>query len=587
MSMDIDLKIELSNNPIKHFLLSNIAVNLYEGICLPSFIRTKQSIKPIINNNLYLFKLNIPTISLSNDFLLDIVIEWQNHPILRIIQTFALDNNGNLFMKNWFPTNQDNRTVSDSDFVMPSLLHLTHPLLSSPLIITESTPYVLKANIEFLDITSYWKERYKKNEHYEIMFNLKKGIEGIVKRTDIYFRVFAYLSGTPFIWFACIPDRLLSKSEIYPLVFFRPRGQTTPDYKPNALEGIDNVEHENKSFGIFRYMVKPIYDDEITPTVLNNLGGLKGISSYRAVFKLDNKTATPNPFAGLEDALYKSEKDAILFFPLKHANPAHSYRDAISPKLPELLKTQMLLCWSNSFISRKLPSVNIKHKEMVISCYSDSGITMWQTIRNNINNIKGIILVEPQDVVKPSPHNPAPNRIGNKEINNFLNSNENKNVKVIFIGRYKNANYNLRISNPKVVYLPYSANYQTIWNYLPDTSKNFWFQYQSLRLLPNVIDPYMDTEERTHLIKITKMIKSINPSISTYLRNVIKQASTITNNKSNEDGWDEQHGYCHNFALCGGQIFKKLSVNSTTNYWDLKEKVEYKTFFQEALELIG
>jgi hypothetical protein len=468
-----------------------------------------------------------------------------------------------------------------------------HPLLN----IVGLVQNKITINALIVDLTELWMELHKDNENYTIIY------KNLSQSDKVIFKVFGNLSGNAFIWYALIPKHVEVSERLSAHVFFSPSDhgehQNNPNHKKYLL---DNKEYfKNDGETLFKYLLAPVEDLQIP--VLKNKINEDLLKTKRNVINFqysDNTKNTITPLhwnigAGFEKAFYglgETKPQQIFLMPQDIGDDGSSTKGLQTFGVQQALKLitdtifDILLTNTNLIGSNKTQLV-IKDK-LILSCYSESGFDLWYAIQKNMNNLKAIIAIEPQNLNnRDNTYLLSGVPTGKDVLPQLVNSG---NVSIYIIGRHHSLKYKPQnIDLSKIKLLP--TNAAAMFQYPPDPSSNDFIKYRIHR----IVDPSQDT---SYLLKneedVLNDLSKKKPSI-VGLDSVKKIFGPLSNLdcrclardlEGNPTCPCQQTGvstwYSHNFALTGGQIMQLPTSGSIYN-----QPITYKTFFQEAVELIG
>ena len=210
--------------------------------------------------------------------------------------------------------------------------------------------------------------------------------------------------------------------------------------------------------------------------------------------------------------------------------------------------------------------VLVEKAKMVLSCYSESSVDLWRASNINIDHIKAIIGIEPNSV-NPTGANVIPKLLG-------------KGVRVFIIGRHVGFgdHYRPQISQAllnKIRFLPDDP--VKLLKYPPNPDSNDFVKYRVARVTDKNLDPLMREDEEDILDDLAKRKppvtgKAAIPVIFTQLGNSDKL----------KDAELTSIFYNHNYSLTGGQ---EMTLADPVHFYG--KAVKYRTFFQQAVDMIG
>lgn len=438
-------------------------------------------------------------------------------------------------------------------------------------------------NIDFVDITTLFNKIHAATPWFSIL--------ELLKGTNRSIKVLAHLKGHPFIWYIVIPETVFSESDLQPNILIYPADYGGIYYTSDSISGITSSNHntsiENVQCGgetLFSFLTKPLSEQDYFNKLeqylqlssrYKNLSGRKPppLHHFRKVinYSIQSNTLTPRywdiPF-GFETAL--SEKKNILVIPqLNGGDGALVLKNGLKKKIDNALIT--IYSQQNIFVNSF-----IKINKLILTAYSESGGNIFTSADNNINDIKALILFEPQYMNR---HLKGENRslvLGKTVIPKLIIAG----TKVIIVGRHKKGWENKYlpegVDKNKIGILPENVDYFIIdypnpqIPYNPTGSPILKYRYSRLLESKNDIvikellsgsagdkDPDSAIKEE----KIEKLIE-IYRSKGFNDEKIIKTVFTENYNADSSGGY-----FTHNFIVSCGKIDK--------------------TFFHEALDKIG
>jgi hypothetical protein len=517
------------------------------------------------------------------DFVVDQTIGTKTFQLLRIIQEFSLTA---------LPVNSDlniayrlspfSWTHSKTGKIRRANANV-HPLLD----LSKLSQDLVMMNALIVDLTELWDHLHKKNKHY-------KRYKDLTMPDKVTFKVFAHLGGSAFIWYSVVPSYLSTRETIAPHVFYSPSDwseqQNKADDKKYLFDNAKQFEAQDGSDDFFdgttllmRYLLPPVDDDRIStlnPKIFTKTALTKFVKRTRRNVAYFGETgdAPPKPEfetdhweigAGLERAFYglgKFKPQQFLLMPQVFARSFTSSSEN-GAHLKKVTDTIVDLLQSNT---DHLPNSGkdelVTKDKMVLSCYSESSVDLWRASNIHIDHIKAIIGIEPNHV----------NPTGAGVIPKLLN----KKILVFIIGRHVgfNDHYRPKISKDlqdKIHFLPDDP--LKILKYPPDPNSNDFVKHRVARVTDKNLDPLMREAEKDILDDLAKRKppatgKAAIPVIFTKLGNSddLKDAKLTS------------IFYTHNYALTGGQ---EMTLADPVHFYG--KPVKYRTFFQQAVDMIG
>ena len=519
---------------------------------------------------------------------------------INIIQQFSVQHNPDTSVLSGFePTLKPTIWLSkDKD-----LSHLNHGHMhmgKHPLLDYDDRNHEITLNCLVINLTDFWMETHKENRRYKV-HNL------LSTKYKVRLMVFAHLYGPPLIWYVCVPEHLLFKNNLSPHIFFSPddNAETQFPYGNNPQEyGKKDMEYINAGvrkkfiddgYFVMRYLLPPVDDvdvDKWRSTLSSLYGDVSPVENFRNViitkgvtypkFGFFNKPQ-PNIWnicIGLEKAFAGSDKqpNQLLLMPQRPLHGNNVF--ATNSHLQNIVEGIMNMLWTNDEVINQDSSINnlLTIDKFVSSCFSESGVDLWIASMKNMNKIKAVIAVEPEDL------NAINHSYGEYKGIDVISKLLEKKIKVYLIGRHHHTSY--RPSNVNIVKdIKFKPDDPVkIFEYPPNPDNNDFIRYRVGRIKDIDSDPLMTSTERDHLKKSLTKLKS--PSdlfklVFHYRHNV--DIEKVNNERVDYDGVD--HWYSHQFAFSGGQLMKLPSDYATKGMYN--RPVTYKTFFQECVEEIG
>ena len=470
-----------------------------------------------------------------------------------------------------------------------------HPLLEY-----DDVKHEISLNCLVIDLTDFWIETHKDNKWYVYhKFALIK--------YKINFSIFAHLYGPPLIWYVCVSEHLRFKNNLSPHIFFGPADYTESQspYGNNAQEyGKKDMEYIKagiaKGFSsdgenLIPYLSPPVDDvdvEDIRP-FFNRFFPGHDIEEFRNVVTTKKVTFPkfgffdkPQPsvwdtFMGLEKAFAGDEikPNQLLLVPQRPFFANNVF--AVTNHLKNIVEGIMNMLWTNcDLINQNSSKLTID--KYVLSCFSQAGVDLWEAGTNNIDNVKAVIAIEPQNLNKIT--NKEGKKTGKHVIPEFLK----RNIKVFIIGRH-HSSYKLAIEDKKILdAIHFKPNDpKKVFEYPPNQDSNDFIRYRVTRIKDIDSDPLMTQTERQLLETAKSKLKPPNT-----LFNLVFHPRHNMDFTRNADGsrekWDGvDHWYSHQFAFSGGEFMSLPSDYEKPDKGMYNRPVKYKTFFQECVEEIG
>jgi hypothetical protein len=522
-------------------------------------------------------------------------VPWQggHYEILRIVQGFAL-----IAVPAALPPAGDRAVVPTGwVYIKPggSRVMRTVPLALHPLLeLSGLYAPIVTVNALMTDVTDLWDAMHGEN----LSTKMRKAMLDPAK---IKVRILAHLGGIPFAWFVCIPKAAEESSEVSPHVFYMPNDFGALSYEQKSIKGLASKEHDSEPRSGRRipnnYILNPIADEDfarVSPNIPDGAvpfraGLLRNVTNvFNHPVRGIVANVWPTPM-GLSRAVYESKVSQVLFVPLRLTGfPLGAAQKA---ELGDILEAAMKVLWTQTESICQGSSKALTIGKYVLSCWSDSGVALWDAAMTNVSRIKAVIAIEPQNM------NTATNKGGNylgKDVIRKLIEND---VRVVLVGRHKQGNYNPQVSSDvrsKIVFLPDDTSgadtdglekisYDEVFKYPPDITKNHFMIYRTYRLWEPDQDLVLrkDAASKQLLSAAKAAIQKAKtpPAPATYQELI----NRIFIPKLAEDS--PGNFYLHHFALSGGRKLKLPPLDPNDAYYNVA--VQYKTFLQEALEIVG
>jgi hypothetical protein len=455
-----------------------------------------------------------------------------------------------------------------------------HPLLN----LKRLPEGIISVNALMVDLTELWDYLHKDNVTYMVYGDL-------TKKDLVSFKVFGHLAGNPFIWYSIIPKHIKETDKITPNIFFLPSDNAELQNNADDEKYLLNNDAFFKKDGraLIKYLLPPIDDVRIEALKSNFdeeiLKERRNVLNFKYVDKAKTKFSPLqwNISMGLEKSFYglgEKKPMQILLIPQNVGSGAQSIKGAVILKANSLkivTDTITNLLFTNSDILYSQGSDKMKSNDkMIFSCYSESGFDLWFACTNNLENLKAIIAVEPQNLNSQQNNYGMNPPVGKDVIPKLVD----KKVQIYLIGRH-HTRYKPLLSQAladKINFLPDKNTVSKIFQYPPDPDSNNFVKYRINRIIDSSSDPFILDDEKDILDKLSKK----KPPVTG--KDILKVIFTPLND---EDSSEHTQGifstwYSHQYSLSGGQIMNLPASGSIYN-----QAVTYLTFFQETLEKIG
>lgn len=496
--------------------------------------------------------------------------------VLRIVQNFSL-----IALPANLPAASDRiATPAGWVYVKPGGARVirTQPLGLHPLLEFSPQPsLVLTINALMTDITEMWDAMHADGKPQKLR-------KAMLNPARTSFRVLAHVGGIPFVWFASIPKQAEESNELSPHVFYMPDDFGGVKYGDRTIAAIASKEHDDGKGGgriVNNYMLDPIADDEFA-SVANADPLFRNVT---AVAKDPVQGIRPLYWhipMGMSRAMFRSGAKQVLFIPVRR--DGFGMARAQTSALQDMVEAAMRVLWTQSESIALTYTKPLTVGKYVLSGYSDGGVGLWDGANSNLDRIKGIIAVECQNMNEMGKKNPGGTVTGIQVIPKLVE----KGAAVVLIGRHKQGNYNPKVSpavKAKLILIPDDstgpdkdgldrASYDAVFAFPPDVSKNTFMMYRTYRLF----EPDKDFTLRNDAAS-TQLLASIKKPGMTHQQIVSRIFFPAL---AADIGGAFYH---HHFAMNAGRKLKLPALDPAEGYY--KVAVEYKTFFQEALERIG
>lgn len=459
-----------------------------------------------------------------------------------------------------------------------------HPLVD----LANVTTGEVLLNTLMLDLTPGWRQLHASNQLYQ-EYDMRSRGRGLT------FKVFAYTSGIPLIWYAVVPDQLRGDRFVSPHIFLQPsdnrEGQAPADDSRYLL---NNARYFDTDGGVLmKYILPPIPDvlvPSLGPPVVeperkrNVVNFSKAVHGGRETGEIT--TGHWNIGAGLQKAFEHiggGVPSQFLLLPQRvgtaTSGGSGSYGAAVSTQLPTITNALFGVIESNTDLTLGGADVLLRRDKLVISAYSESGYDLWHVSQANRDWLKAIIAIEPQnmnsvqndyrprDSTAPNVRIGPPPLLGKDVIPELLK----RKVLVYVIGRH-HLQYGPQIPDRSKVRLlpPRPAD---VFRYPPDPAVNDFIKYRVHRMTAPSEDPLMLPEETASLAALAA--RGITGAA------VLPVIFGVKGNQdqSVNDGVDRW--YSHNFALTGGE---EMHLDPAGVYG---RPVAYNTWFQFSVHEVG
>ncbi len=444
----------------------------------------------------------------------------------------------------------------------------------------------VEVNTLIVDLTELWDHLHAANKNYRIYKDL-------TDTTKVTFKVFGHLGGNSFIWYAVVPGYASKHVSLSPHVFLQPIDLGSFQFKKDekdyllssATEFADSAEG---STILLNYLLPPVDDARIAALTARSLNS----SDLSALGASDLPDLVKNRFrnvvnfaamgttrvvpqhwnigAGFERAFYalgKKEPEQILLIPQPFGNDKDARAENTSALKTITDAVFDVLSTNTDLFGLAVDKLMGKDKA-ILSAYSESGIDLWISSEANLQNLKAIIGIEPNQVNPRGTKGPN----GQATIPKLL---RNK-VKVFLIGNTFTGWYRPEISESQLRQIHFLPENPKILAYPPNPDSNDFVKYRVGRIEDPSNDPLLLPDEQT----IVADFQSRKPPITgkKFLRKVFQE-------EYNSYNWNPRWPtfYNHHFALTGGRV---MVLGDPVDFYR-KPPTSYQTFFQEAVEDIG
>lgn len=459
---------------------------------------------------------------------------------------------------------------------------LVHPLFDLSALASSR----IEINTLIVDLTELWDHLHVNNTSYRIYKDLTDAAK-------VTFKVFGHLGGNSFVWYAIVPAYASKSGSLSPHVFMQPIDWGNFQFKANEKDYLlssstEFADSAESSIVLLNYLLPPVDDARIatvTPKSLNpsDLSAL-GASDlpdlvtqrFRNVVNFEERSTTRvvpmhwNIGAGFERAFYglgKTKPQQVLLIPQPFGNDKDARAENTSA-LKTITDTIIDVLNTNTALFA-LPIDKLMAKDkLILSAYSESGIDLWISSEANLQNLKAIIGIEPNQVNPRGKKGPN----GQATIPKLLR----KKVKVYLIGNTFTGWYRPDISRAQLQQIRFFPDDPKILAYPPNPDSNDFVKYRVGRIEDPTKDPLLLPDEQRIVTDHQKRAPPITGK--QFLRKVFQD-------DYNSYRWSRNWPtfYNHHFALTGGRL---MVLGDPVDFYR-KRPTSYQTFFQEAVEEIG
>ncbi|KAA0972172.1 hypothetical protein FPY71_03400 [Aureimonas fodinaquatilis] len=468
-----------------------------------------------------------------------------------------------------------------------------------PLITFNPATKLMQVNVLMLDVTAYWLRARLAQQH--INGHYAWLAEYIDHRTRL--RVVASLAETPMIWYIVCPKSLEASAEISPHVFYSPadHAELQPyrdreryffdmDYasgkRSYKLQLIPNRAKVDVFDGgvLSGYLAVPT--DEARAVHLSKQDvtsqqpaprPLTGPEMQRNVFRLVGGTPEKpevnifNSSMGFSKAFGEGTKTQLLMIPQR----THTIGSGIATKaaLPTLYRTIISVLESNSWVLGKARREKVKVGQLVLSCFSDAGASMWAACKVDaiVNELKGIVCMEPMPGAGNAPRDATFRQL------------KKRGKQIHYLGSWKSGQFSIAkdLRDKTVTRLyPNPENYDTVFSLPPkmDPAVSPFIYFRTLRFLYPDEDISLSgkqmplTEERVLLNEVRRSMNIADGPLTP-----VDEKRLI--DRLFKEVWIV--AYYHRLATAGGEV---MELGKRPFYG---EENRYKTFLQEAVEALN
>ena len=457
---------------------------------------------------------------------------------------------------------------------------LVHPLFDVSALASSR----VEINTLIVDLTELWDHVHATNTSY-------RTYKDLTDATKVTFKVFGHLGGNSFIWYAIVPAYASKVANLSPHVFMQPIDFGSFQFKAGEKDYLlssatEFAQSDEGSTVLLNYLLPPVDDARIsklkpkalTASDLSTLGAsdLPDLVTrkFRNVvnFEMRSTRVVPahwNIGAGFERAFYAlgAKPQQLLLIPQPFGNDKGARAENTSA-LKTITDTIIDVLSTNTSLFA-LPADKLMAKDkLILSAYSESGIDLWISSEANLQNLKAIIGIEPNQVNPRGKKGPN----GQATIPTLL---RNK-VKVFLIGNTFTGWYRPDISRAQLQQIRFLPDDPKILAYPPNPDSNEFVKYRVGRIEDPSKDPLLLPTEQA----IVTNHQNRNPPITgrKFLRKVFQDDY---NSYQWSPNWPTF--YNHHFALTGGRL---MVLGDSTDFYR-KPPTSYQTFFQEAVEEIG
>ncbi len=444
----------------------------------------------------------------------------------------------------------------------------------------------IELNALIVDLTQLWDHLHTTNISY-------RTYKDLTDTAKVTLKVFGHLGGNSFIWYAIVPTYASTSAALSPHVFLQPIDwgnfqftRNEKDYLLNSAAEFAKVDHN--TIILLNYLLPPVDDARIatlkekalTASDLSTLGvsGLAELATnqHRNVVNFATWSTTRvaplhwNINAGFERAFYalgKTQPQQLLLIPQPFGNDKDTRAENTSA-LKTITDTIIDVVSTNTSLFA-LPADKLTGKDkLVLSAYSESGIDLWMSSEANLQNLKAIIGIEPNQVNARGSKGPN----GQATIPKLLR----KKVKVFLFGNTFTGWYRPEISQALLSQIRFFPDDPKMLAYPPNPDSNDFVKYRVSRIEDPTKDPMLLPTEQA----VVTDHQNRTPPVTgkKFFRKVFQD-------EYNSYNWNRNYPtfYNHHFALAGGRL---MVLGDPVDFYR-KPPTSYQTFFQEAVEEIG
>jgi hypothetical protein len=463
-----------------------------------------------------------------------------------------------------------------------------HPLL-------RMTGTDITVALDFLDITELYERIHGRTPWFQVL--------NLIRRTNFRLRFLAHLRGEPSIWYAVVPEQARLAAQLTPHLFYWPADYGGIKYDHRSEAGITTPNH-NTSVGsnqcsgetLCSFLATPLTHDEYlnllpayttlraswpTPVALDERHPWP-LHRYRDLLSVGHSLGkiVPRhwslPF-GFEQVFART--DHLLFFIQGNGGSAPG---AIGTGLKRLAESAIATIYSGG---DTLVNADYAAGKLVISCYSESGGNAFTACRNNVDDIRALICIEPQYMNEHLKGEHSHLALGFRVIPMLLK----QKIRVVLIARRWEPKHQLKylpkgVTPARLDLLPTEANRHVI-DYPPTTGNR-----HNKHRLGRLLDHTHDATSRAVIADGGATIDpgAVNQEIRTDAAlDALRQAGKTDREILDEVfvdklNLDKRGGfYSHNFLLAGGEREDAYEPSGA-----LKPNTRYTTFFGQAMELV-